>query len=70
MKIILAAQLMSEEGLRYEFVTDLPTLMKASKGKINPNNAVAIRPLIDGDVLLFDVYQVVDWIRAKGLQRC
>lgn len=66
--IQLVQAFLANEGIYYRDVTDVSIFMKASGGKLNPEHAMGIQPL-NFDVILFDVYQTVDWIRSEGLRR-
>jgi hypothetical protein len=68
-KITLVKEFLMSEAISFSEETDMTILMKRSNGKINPVNAVGIRPT-GSDVILFNIYDAVKWVESQGLKMC
>ena len=64
--ISIVEQLFRYENLAYEIVDDPLVIMRYTKGKVRPSTK-ALRPRGE-DVLLFNIYEAVEWINEKGLR--
>jgi len=52
--------------------TDLATIMKASRGRVNPAEAAAvwIYPTRPNRTLITGLYQAIDFVQKAGLRKC
>lgn len=64
---IAAVALLKSEGFDVESKIEPRTTMTLAKGKINPKSGWVVQT-VDGTVLT-TVYEVVDYLREKGLVR-
>lgn len=59
--------LLEESGLRYTHEVDKVRALQVTQGRINPSNGYA---LISPDgVVMFDAFDLVHWLEAKGLRK-
>jgi hypothetical protein len=59
---------LEDEGFTVKHVVDRVKTMTKSRGKVNPTTGcVVVAPT---DEVLFNLYDVVDYINHKGLRRC
>ena len=56
------------ERIQWALVDDKELLMKLSKGKLNPANAYAIRPIGYEDIL-FTIYDAINFVDKNGLRK-
>jgi len=58
------AAILAHESIAYDIKSDLPRVARATRGMFNPNGCCVVE--LQGEV--FDSpYQLVDWIRERGL---
>ena len=67
--ISIIEQLLNYEGIPFKRITDTKELMQLTKGRMNPQRVCGIKPYYGEEIILFDIYQTVEWINKNGLRR-